>query len=71
MTKMNRQDWMARADAANQAADRWAMAASQHEAEARRSAWSKSTMTAMAARDNEARCRSAAAHAKEMACDVR
>lgn len=71
MTKWTRQDWMDRAAAANRAADQHAAVAAQHEAEARRDPWSKSATVAMAQRDHEARCRSAAKHAREMACDVR
>jgi len=71
-SRMNRSDWMARTEAANQAASRWAFFAAQHEAEAARGGpWSPSVMSAMAARGSEARCRSAAASAKEMAFDVR
>jgi hypothetical protein len=71
MERMNRSDWNARAEAASQAANRWAAVAQDHEAASRRDCWSKSVMVAMEARDNEARCRSSAAHAREMACDVR
>lgn len=71
MDRMSKQDWMTREAAANQAADRWASSASQHEAEACRNPWSKSVMVANDARDNEARCRSAAQWAREMSCDVR
>lgn len=71
MDRMNKQDWMAREAAANQAASRWASVAQSHEAVSRRDPWSKSVMVANDARDNEARCRSAAQWAREMSCDVR
>jgi hypothetical protein len=71
MDRMTKQDWMAREAAANQAAARWAMSAQQHEVEANGKPWHKSNMTAMTARDNEARCKSAAKWAREMSCDVR
>lgn len=71
MNRMTHTDWTARADAANQAADRFAQVAGAHEDAARRDPWSKSNMVAMQARDDEARCRGAAKHAREMACDVR
>lgn len=69
--QMNRSDWMAHAEAAAKAAARWAAVAEQHEHFARRDCWSASNMTAMSARDNEARCKAAAANARSMACDVR
>lgn len=71
MTRMTRKDWMAREADARAAASRWAEVAAEHEAAARRDPWSKSNMIAMQARDNEVRCCASAAHAREMACDVR
>jgi len=66
-----RSDWMDHAERATKAAARWAQVAQSHEQAAKRDVWSKSNMVAMEARDNEARCRAAAKHAREMACDVR
>lgn len=66
-----RAEHMAHATAADAAANKWAAVAAQHEAAARNAPWSKSVMTAMEARDNEARCRDSAKWSREMACDVR
>lgn len=71
-----RAEHMAHAAAAEAAADKWAMVAKQHEAFAascktRSAQRNKSEMTAVEARDHEARCRASAKHARGMAADVR